>query len=220
MEKKIIGELQEKSLHSFLKYYYEVDEAFHEIKVGSFYADIKKGDKITEIQTRSLDKLRGKLDYYLDKYKVCVIYPIAKTKTIKIIDGDITKTRKSPKTGLVYDSIKELYKIKKYLNNPNLEIKLVFLDVLEERIKTNRSRKGFFKVESFPIEVKGEIILKTSKDYLIFVSEMGEEFTSSDLSKQKKINKNLASLTLTILKFLGVIKVVRKEGKAFVYVRN
>ena len=71
MDKKIIGELQEKSLHSFLKYYYEVDEAFHEIKVGSFYADIKKGDKISEIQTRSLDKLRGKRDPSLNAMAAC-----------------------------------------------------------------------------------------------------------------------------------------------------
>ena len=217
----MIGELQEKNLHHYLKKYLEEDEKYHEIKVGSFFADIKKDDKIIEVQTQSFDKLRNKLNYYLPLYKVEVVYPICKLKNLKVIDevGNIS-LRKSPKIGSIYDSIRELYKIKTYLDKSNLEIKLIFLTATEERYKTKVNRKGFSKINTIPTEIVEEVILNDKNSYLVFIDGLSSEFKSSDLSKIKNINKRLSSLTLHILKYLNVIKIIRKDGRSYVYERS
>ena len=218
---KIIGELQEKSLHHFLKCYFEPKEAFHEVSVGTYVADIYKDGNIIEIQTGSFDKLRDKLDYYLKSgFSVRVVYPIAETKFLEVETINGKRYRKSPKRGTIYDSVKELYKIKNYLKDPKITISLVLMDVLEERIETNDSRKGFYKVEAQPIKVNSTVELNENYDYLLFLSGLGHEFTSSDLSKEKKIRKNIASLTMTILKSLGLILVTKKEGRSYVYSRS
>lgn len=96
-----IGTLSEKRLHLVLKKYFCDDEAKHEVKLGLYFLDIFN-DEIIEIQTRSMNKLRNKLDYFLDDYKVTIVYPIAHTKWMQWIDeatGEVTKRRKSPKCG-------------------------------------------------------------------------------------------------------------------------
>lgn len=72
-----VGTLSEKYLHALLKNFFEPDKSCHEVKVGRFTADILHSDNsITEIQTRSLNKLREKLEYYLlEGHKVRVVYP-------------------------------------------------------------------------------------------------------------------------------------------------
>ena len=54
-EKKGIGTLGEKTLHAVLKHYFEPDSSFHEIRCGTFFADIFNAEGITEIQTRSFN---------------------------------------------------------------------------------------------------------------------------------------------------------------------
>ena len=114
-----IGTLNEKTLHAVLKLYYEPSQARHEIPLGSYVADIVSEEGIVEIQTRALNKLRDKLLYFLSVSRhVTVVYPIAHTKWLCWIDGEtgeITKRRKSPKTGSVYDAFYELYKITPFL---------------------------------------------------------------------------------------------------------
>lgn len=217
----MIGELQEKDLHHYLKNYLESDEKYHEIKVGPFYADIKKDDLIIEVQTQNLDKLKDKLDYYLQEYQVEVVYPISEKKILRSIDSDgkITE-RKSPKMGSIYDSIKELYKIKTYLKNDNLKISLIMLNTIEERKKTNNSRKGFSKINTYPVEVIRKFCLSKVNDYLVFIDGLPHQFTSSDLRKTKKINGHISSLTLHILNYLGVIKRIGKEKQSYLYERS
>lgn len=47
-----IGTLREKTIHSVLKYYYAPDSAYHEIKIGSYVADICVDGEIFEVQTQ------------------------------------------------------------------------------------------------------------------------------------------------------------------------
>ena len=64
-EQQGIGTLGEKTLHGLLKAYFQPDPACQEVAVGSFVADTVRDDGIIEIQTRSLYRLRTKLQYYL-----------------------------------------------------------------------------------------------------------------------------------------------------------
>ena len=74
----LIGTLSEKTIHAILKYYLEPNASCHEIRVGSFFADIKNEQGIFEIQTRQFYKLQGKLAVFLEQYPVTVVYPIVR----------------------------------------------------------------------------------------------------------------------------------------------
>ena len=65
-----IGTLNEKTIHTVLKHYYEPDVSHHEIKVGRYYADIYNENGIIEIQTRQFNRLRLKLNEFLNEYRV------------------------------------------------------------------------------------------------------------------------------------------------------
>lgn len=136
-DKKTIGILGEKKLHSFLKHYFEPDDTFHECKINGFIADISKDEQIYEIQTSSFNVLRNKLDCFLKEHKVTLIYPIPYIKWLYWIDeenGEITKKRKSPKVGSFAEAFYELYKIKMFLKNENLSICLILIDMEEYRL--------------------------------------------------------------------------------------
>ena len=110
-----IGTLQEKTIHSVLKYYYAPNPSYHEIKIGSYVADICIDGEIFEVQTRNFNTMRNKLDFFLKEHDVTIIYPVAHTKWLSWLDmetGELSKKRKSPKTGTFYQIIPELYKIK------------------------------------------------------------------------------------------------------------
>ncbi len=59
-----IGTLREKTIHSVLKYYYAPNPAYHEIRIGTYVADICVDGEIFEIQTRNFNTMRDKLSFF------------------------------------------------------------------------------------------------------------------------------------------------------------
>ncbi len=214
---KGIGTYQEKTLHKIIKNYYDDNPNNQEVKVDSFICDIVHNDEIIEIQTRSFDKLRNKLDTLLLNHKVKIVYPIPYIKYLSWIDnGEIKSERKSPKKGSIYDIAKELYKIKTYLDNPNLKIIILLINLTEYRNLDGYSKdkkKGSSRYDRVPNELIDEIEIN---DYRIFIPFDGE-FTSADYSKATKENLSRSQTMLTILKYLNLIEVVRKEKRFNVY---
>ena len=136
-ERNGIGTLSEKTVHAVLKNYYAPDETQHEIPVEGCVADIFNGKEIIEIQTRSFDRMRPKLERFLPLYPVTIVYPIPYCKHVFWIDeetGEISGGRKSPLKGSPYLAFKELYRIKAYLQDPNLTIRLTFLNMEEYKL--------------------------------------------------------------------------------------
>ena len=106
-----IGTLSEKTMHAVLKHYYAPDEDMHEIPIENYVADIYTGTEIIEIQTRSMDRMRKKLEAFLPLYPVTIVYPIPREKWLYWIDeetGEVSQKRKSPKiAGEIQDSLSE-----------------------------------------------------------------------------------------------------------------
>ena len=219
-----IGTLSEKSLHAIIRNYLEPDKQKQEIKIGKNYADIYNEEGIIEIQTKQFNKLRNKLTEFLKNYKVTVVYPIAFNKWLYWVNdetAEVSKGRKSPKTGTVYDAFFELYKIKKFLNNDNLKLKIILLDVEEYRYLNGWSKdkkKGSHCMDRIPKRVEKEINICTIDDYKKLIPKgLSNEFTSKDFAKQANIKIEKAQLTLNILYEVQAVKRIGKKGRSYLY---
>lgn len=221
-----IGTLGEKTLHAVLKRFYEPDETCREIKIGSFYADIAKGNRIIEIQTRAFDKLRKKLDFFLNDYDVTLVYPVAAVKSVAWIDenGKVSKKRKSPKKGTLHDIYGELYKIRPQLNCDRLHLRIVLLDITEYRYLDGWSKdkkRGSTRYERIPNGIIGQHYIESLDEYGEFVPEnLSEPFTVKDFARKAKITPYRAGTALNILNTVNAVTRIGKEKNAYLYERN
>jgi len=226
VESNGIGTLGEKTVHLCLKNYLAPDPSHHEIKVGSFVADICNQHGIIEIQTRSFDKLRKKLNIFLSYSPVTIVYPIPRTKWIRWIhpqSGEISPPRKSPKKGTPYAIFPELYKIKNYLLHPNLRIHIILMDLEEYRYLDGWStdgKKGSTRCDRIPVELIDEISITKLSDYRSLIPDsLQDTFTSKDFKKEAGISMSVAQTTLNILTHVGCVQRVGKQGNAYLYSR-
>jgi len=219
-----IGTLSEKTVHAVLKRYYEPNEDYHEVPINGMVADIYRDGKIIEIQTRSFNKMRNKLDRFLPEYKVTIVYPIPYTKNLVWIDkdtGNLSKKRKSPKKGDYFEVFYELYKIKMYLDNPNLSFRFVLINIDEYRLLDGWStdkKKGSHRYDRIPTELIGEMTIDRIEDYVqLLPIELPDEFTVADYKEVAHISEDCARLGLHILNHIGVIKNIGKLGRKNLY---
>ncbi len=219
-----IGTLSEKTVHAILKNYYAPDEKMHEIPIEGSVADIYTGSEIVEIQTRNFNKMRGKLEKFLPLCPVTLVYPIPHIKWLVWIDeesGELSVPRKSPVRGSAYMAFPELYKIKNFLSNENLRLKLVLLDVEEYRLLNGWSqdrKKGSSRYDRIPKELVEEICIDCRQDYLqLLPYGLEEPFTFREFASQVHIRPSLAQIVLHIMNYLGVVERVGKKGNAYLY---
>ena len=219
-----IGTLSEKTVHAILKNYYEPDEDRQEISIEGYVADIYVDGEIIEIQTRSFNRMRDKLTAFLPLYPVTIIYPIPREKWLIWIDeesGELSSKRKSPVKGKAYDAFAELYKIKMFLQDPNLRLKLVLVDMEEYRLLNGWSRdkkKGSSRYDRIPLQIVEEVDITCPRDYMQFIPyELQEPFGVKDFAKAAHIPAQRAQVVIHILFHMGMIKRVGKKGNAFLY---
>jgi hypothetical protein len=219
-----IGTLKEKTIHSVLKYYYAPNSEYHEIKIGTYVADICVDGEIFEVQTRNFNTMRSKLEYFLDEHDVTIIYPVAHTKWLSWLDmetGEIASRRKSPKTGTIYNIVPELYRIKMFINNPKLHFIISLIDVEETRYLNGWSRdkkRGSSRMDGIPVDIFDEVRIDCFKDYTVFLPEtLPDEFTSKDLGKTAKIPQDMAGTLLNVLIETGTVSRVGKVGRSYLY---
>ena len=222
-----IGVLSEKTLHSVIKRFIEPNEALQEVKVGSYYADIKNDDGIFEVQTRSFNKLRAKLTSYLETEKVTVVYPIPAVKRLIWIDaqtGELTSPRKSPKRGSYFDAFPELYKLDMLIANESLCILLLMVDMDEYRYLNGWStdgKKGSTRHERYPIALADSLLLTTKEDYEgLLPSDLCSPFTSKEFASAAKIRLRIAQTVLTVLSKRGAVQCVGRSGRLNLYMKD
>ncbi len=220
-----VGTLSEKYLHALLKHFYESNTDFHEVGVGSFTADICVDDKIIEIQTRGFNRLREKLDFYLQElYDVTVVYPLPKNKYLIWVDpenGEVTNRRRSPKIGSIYDSVWELVKIMYFLDWNRFHLKLFFCDLEEYRNLDGYGKHRKYRstrLERVPLKLCEIIELNCPEDYRIFIPDgLKESFTIDEFAKAAKIRYETAQTTIKILTYLELMEKCGKQGRFNIY---
>lgn len=230
-KQQVIGIQKEKVLHKTLKYFLCENEDCHEVKIaktskGVLYADIKIDQHIYEIQTRNFNSLREKLDEFLRMYQVTIVYPIPYRKQIYKIDkGVLQSPKKSPKKGRPLEVCYELYKIKSYLNHPNLSFQLILLDVDEYRQVTEKKHyrsSGYERIVQIPKRIEQIIELSTKKDYscLLMTYSLPQPFTSSDFAKATHLTQKKAGIALHVFTYMHIVERIGKSGRSYLYQLN
>ncbi len=223
-ERRGIGTLSEKTVHAVLKNYYAPDPRMHEIPIESFVADIFTGEEIIEIQTRAFHTLRRKLEVFLKRYPVTIVYPIPREKWLSWIDeesGTVSPKRRSPKRGNPYEAFLELYRIRPFLKHENLKFRFALLDMEEYRLLNGWSRdrkKGSERYDRIPTRFAEEVCIERREDYMQLVPfHLPEIFTAKDFAKSAGIPAKLAGVVLLILTDLAIVERTGKRGSSYLY---
>lgn len=218
-ERTTIGTLNEKTIHNALKCYY-CNEADHEARIGDFYADGAGENGIFEIQTASYTHLVKKLSHMLRACHVTVVYPYEKKTHNYAVNektGEIMSV--TSHTDSSYSKFfLELYRIKAFLTNPNLTIRVAHLE-LDKKIYYKDDRKRRYKGmkrDKCPTALLGEIILENASDYRVFLPDgLDKQFTKADV--QRLCRTTDASIMLSVLEFAGTVRRAGKKGRAVLY---
>ena len=218
-----IGTLGEKTLHAILKNFYEADEDCHEIPIEGYVADIFSKGNIIEIQTGQFQRMREKLKAFLPLYPVTIVYPIAEKRLLRWIDpetGEIQDGRATKKLNL-YQIFPELYRIKSFLKDENLNICMTVLDIEEYKLLNGwgeKKKNHASKYDRIPSRVVRELRMECPRDYMQFIPlEIEGEFTVKQFAKAAKCTQAQASVTMNILNEMEVVDRVGKQGNAYIY---
>ena len=218
-----IGTLGEKTLHAVIKNYIEPDEDYHEVPLEGYVADVYRQGQIYEIQTANFNTMRGKLNAFLPLYHVTIVYPVPATKWLNWMDeetGEVTERNKSPKKGTPQAVFKELYRIKPFLKNPNLSIRILLIDVEEFRLLNGWSanrKKGSCRYDRIPVELVEDLTIDCPLDYRMLVPPELSCFTSKEYAKASKLTVKNAQTALNVLFDLEVVERVGKAGNSYLY---
>ncbi|MBO4413323.1 MAG: hypothetical protein J5830_01325 [Clostridia bacterium] len=214
-----IGSLNERALHLALKKYLDPDESHHEIPVGGFIADIKNGNEIIEIETRSFSNLRNKLPVLLKENRVTVVYPVSENTTFVVIgeDGKTVRKGRSTKKGRPTDIFGELMKISGFIGDPGLSFLVLLIDTLEYRVPVSRrGRKSTKRTDRIPTAVNGKIELKGPADVAGLLDIPDGDFTAAGFALHNKLKQYDAWEALKVLEDIGVVT-CSKEKRPFLY---
>lgn len=222
-----IGTYKEKRLHNIIKYFLEPNDAFHEIKIGKFTADILRDKEIIEVQKGSFYPMREKVKYYLKQtdLNVSVVRPLPYIKWCVWIDkesGEIASRKKSPKKYVPQSVMRDWIFLSDFLNNPRLKIRFLLLEAEEYRFLDGWSsdkKRGSNRYEIIPLRIIDEEIYGCAEEYLRFLpSDIENGFTAAEYNKKIGVTPLVGNATLKLLCNIGILR-REKQGRAYIYFR-
>lgn len=219
-----IGTLSEKTLHAVLKSFYEPDGTYREIPVGRFVADIKKDDRILEIQTRSLGVLRNKLTAFLSAgYRVTVIHPVPAIRSVSWIeaDGTVGNKRIVTRKGDIGSAFGELYKLRPLLGEENLCLRIVLLDVSDYRLRNGKGKdgkRGSTRYDRIPNGLVGQYSFEEPDHWIDLIPDsLPDPFTARELGKALRVPTRRVSNAVGVLTAVGAMEKVGQRERAYLY---
>ncbi|MCL2694288.1 MAG: HAD family hydrolase, partial [Oscillospiraceae bacterium] len=220
MRAPTIGILNEKPVHAALKHYFSANPD-HEAKIGSFIADAAGENGVYEIQTAGWDKLKKKLDVFLDVCHVTVVYPFEQRVHNAYIHertGELLKKSPVRNNKDMSRFFLELYRIKGFLTHPNLTVCIAGLETEKLHFAKSAEKpryRGQKRIKQ-PLSLLSETYLECGEDYRRFLPEnLPEKFTRQEFIKLSK--KCDGSILLEILEYMAVVRKCGKKGNGFVY---
>ena len=211
-----IGLLNEKPLHASLKQWYARPGDRFEVPVDGFVIDIVRDDLLIEIQTQNFSSIKLKLNKLAGSHRVRLIYPIVQEKWI--VRG--ATRRKSPKRGRLEDLFWELVSIPQLLSNPNFSLEVLMIRQEEMRRyegKRRWRRRGWAIEGHRLLEVLDHRVFGQSTDWLRFLPDGLESFTTADLATGMNTRRDLAQKMAYCLREGRMIELIGRRGRANLY---
>ncbi len=218
-----IGLLNEKPLHASLKQWYARPGDRLEVSVDGFVIDIVRDDLLIEIQTGNFSSIKWKLTNLVRDHRIRLVYPIVQEKWIVrsgTANGKRAIRRKSPKRGRMEDLFWELVSIPQLLSNPNFSLEVLMISGEEVRRYNGakrRVRKGWLMEGRRLLEVLDQRSFGQSADWLRFLPDGLELFTTSDLASRMNTRRDLAQKMAYCLREARMIELIGKRGRANLY---
>ncbi|HEY9502686.1 MAG TPA: hypothetical protein VIR01_13720, partial [Pyrinomonadaceae bacterium] len=207
-----IGLLNEKQLHASLKQWYARPGDQLEVPVDGFVIDIVRDDLLIEIQTRNFSSIKSKLTNLVRCHRVRLVYPIVQEKWIvrsASRNGEEAVRRKSPKKGRVEDLFWELVSIPQLLLSPNFSLEVLMISGEEvRRYAQRRVRKGWLLEGRRLLNVLDQRSFGQSADWLRFLPDGLESFTTSDLACRMNTRRELAQKMAYCLREAKMIELI------------
>ena len=219
-----IGTYQERSQHLILKCYFEPDQARQEIPLDGYIADIYNDAGVIEIQTSGFGTLRDKLEVFLQRYPVTLVYPSALVKRTVWVDpdtGDLNTGKYRTYMCARYAVLSELLYISSFFAHPNLRV-LNFLTVasdykLLDGYGKDRKRRAT-KTDTVPDDLAEIILLKNKGDILKMLPfTAGDIFTSTELAKMFCMRGRRLWAAVKFLESIGILCRCGKRGNNILY---
>ncbi|MFX0080584.1 MAG: hypothetical protein ACFE94_02425 [Candidatus Hodarchaeota archaeon] len=227
-EKKIqstsIGILKESSLHAALKQWYREPGDKLEEPVDGYIIDIVRENLLIEIQTSNFASIKKKLEILTENYDVKLVYPIVQDKLIVKMDPIRNKAismRNSPKHGTYCDIFEELIRIPHLVPKMNFTIEVALIQIEEIR-KINSvgtwRRKNWNIYDRKLLKVFERKLFCTPIDFLMLKPiNLRTPYTNMELAFTLNKPLRLAQKMSYCLRKMGIVKVVGKKGKGFLF---
>ena len=175
--------MTEHSLHTDIISWYSIEGDKFEVKIDDFVIDLVRDELLIEIQTRNLSAIKKKLAKLLLAHRVRLVYPIAKVKWIlyQSQQGEITRKRKSPKKGCLFDLFSELVYVADLFNERNFSFVVLFTEDEEIRCNDGKGswrRRGISIKDRRLLKIYDKVLFKSREDFLSFLpSDLSSSFT-------------------------------------------
>ncbi len=215
----------ESSLHEAVKNWYSQPGDLHEQWVDSYVVDVVRDEMLIEIQTGNFSAIKDKIMNLIAKHHLRLVLPVAKQKwIIKLGSGDraLLSKRKSPKKGRVEDVFDELVYLPKLINDSNFSLEVLLIHSEEVLINDGRGswkRRKWSVLDRHLLKVVDNVMFNSPSDFLELIPKnLSLPFTVVELAKELKLRVSLAQKMAYCLRKMNVIKLVGKQGRAFLYV--
>ena len=218
-----IGLLNEKPLHASLKTWYAQPGDRFEVAVDGFAIDIVRDDRLLEIQTGNFAAIQSKLNHLVRSHPIRLIYPLAQEKWIVKLakdEGSQVTRRKSPKRGRLEDLFWEMVSLPQLMSHRNFSLEVLMIKEDEVRRyddKRNWRRSGWGIEERRLLEVVNQHVFEEPTDWLAFLPEELESFTTQDLAEAIEIGRSLAQKMAYCWRQARFIQLIGKRGRANLY---
>ncbi len=218
----------ETSLHKQLKLHYAASDEQTEVCVDGFRIDaISRSGELIEIQHAGLGALREKTKRLLNrtKHELRIVKPIVARKRIVTVnkrDGEILRSRMSPKRCELLDLFADLVHFSSVFPMRRLTLEFVMIESEETRIdRKNPKRRGkkYVALDQVLTGVYDSITLHRASDLLALIPtcNLPPVFDTADLAKAIERPRWFAQKVAYCLRQTGLVKPDGKRGNSQLY---
>ncbi len=215
----------ETSLHRQLKQHFAATDEQTEVSLDGFRIDaIAPSGELIEIQHAGLGALRDKTRRLLtrSRHSLRIIKPIVARKRVITLterDGEVIRSRMSPKRGELLDLFQDLVHFANVFPMKRLTLEFVLIEAAETRIDrqpVRRRGKKYLSLDQHLVSVGESVELCTARDLLALIplEQLPSPFDTAHLAAALQRPRWFAQKVGYCLRQSGIAKLVGKRGNS------